>query len=381
MRCQRNKFIMSSGKTYLNCAYMSPMLKKVERAGIKGLKIKRSPHKLQPSDFFTGVDNLKRQFGNLINTTDYDRIVLIPSVSYGVGNVTNNIKLKESENVVLIGDQFPSNVYPWMSLTKKYKAKLKFVNKPKNSSKCGFMWNEAVLKSINEKTKVVSMGVVHWADGTIFDLEKIREKTNKVGAMLIVDGTQSIGTMPFDLTKVKPDALICAAYKWLMGPYGFGVAYYGNKFDDGLPIEESWINRKNSEDFSQLINYQEEYGAGSKRYSMGQQSSFINVNMLSAGIKQIQSWGVENIYNYITNITKPCFDMLDKSRVWFEEDEYRASHLFGLRPKNNLEKILKKIREKNIHISLRGDSIRVSPSVYNKQSDIERLFKCIAENA
>ena len=114
---------------------------------------------------------------------------------------------------------------------------------------------------------------------------------------------------------------------------------------------------------------------------MGQQSSFINVNMLSAGIKQIQSWGVENIYNYITNITKPCFDMLDKSRVWFEEDEYRASHLFGLRPKNNLEKILKKIREKNIHISLRGDSIRVSPSVYNKQSDIERLFKCIAENA
>ena len=154
---------MSSGKTYLNCAYMSPMLKKVERAGIKGLKIKRSPHKLQPSDFFTGVNNLKRQFGNLINTTDYDRIVLIPSVSYGVGNVTNNIKLKESENVVLIGDQFPSNVYPWMSLTKKYKAKLKFVNKPKNSSKCGFMWNEAVLKSINEKTKVVSMGVVHWA--------------------------------------------------------------------------------------------------------------------------------------------------------------------------------------------------------------------------
>ena len=73
-------------------------------------------------------------------------------------------------------------------------------------------------------------GVVHWADGTIFDLEKIREKTNKVGAMLIIDGTQSIGTMPFDLKKVKPDALICAAYKWLMGPYGFGVAYYGNNY-------------------------------------------------------------------------------------------------------------------------------------------------------
>ena len=64
------------------------------------------------------------------------------------------------------------------------------------------------------------MGMVHWADGTIFDLEKIRKKTKEVGALLIVDGTQSVGAMPFDVNKIKPDALVCAAYKWLMGPYG-----------------------------------------------------------------------------------------------------------------------------------------------------------------
>ena len=97
MKCQKNKFIMTGKKTYLNCAYMSPMLKKVEKAGIRGLKIKRNPQKLQPADFFKGVNNLKKQFGDLINTKSYDRIALIPSVSYGMGNVTNNIKMKNQK--------------------------------------------------------------------------------------------------------------------------------------------------------------------------------------------------------------------------------------------------------------------------------------------
>ena len=107
----------------------------------------------------------------------------------------------------------------------------------------------------------------------------------------------------------------------------------------------------------------------------------LNVEMLNEGIKQINKWGVDNVYNYIKAISTKYFDMLDKSKVWFEEDEYRGGHLFGLRPKNNLKKILKKIREKNIYISLRGDIIRVSPSVYNTERDVLKLFECVSENA
>ena len=102
--------------------------------------------------------------------------------------------------------------------------------------------------------------------------------------------------------------------------------------------------------------------------------------MLNEGIKQLNTWGINNVYDYIKSISTKYFDMLDKSKVWYEEDEYRGGHLFGLRPKKNLRKILRKIREKNIYISLRGDIIRVSPSVYNTERDILKLFKCISEN-
>ena len=381
MKCQKNKFNMTGKKVYLNCAYMSPMLKKVEKAGIRGIHFQRKPDKIMPEHFFNNIEEIKKSFAKLINCKNPDRIAYVPAASYGLANVTNNIKLEKGEHVVVVGDQFPSNVYPWMNLTKKYKGNLNFVLKDTSSKNPGRKWNEDILKAINKKTKVVSMGIVHWADGTIFDMKKIRKKTSENNALLIIDGTQSIGSMPFNLNEIQPDALVCAGYKWLMGPYGSGLAYYGKYFDDGKPIEESWINRKGSDDFSNLINYQDEYAKFAKRYSVGQQSNFINVEMLNEGIKQINKWGVDNVYNYIKAISTKYFDMLDKSKVWFEEDEYRGGHLFGLRPKNNLKKILKKIREKNIYISLRGDIIRVSPSVYNTEKDVLKLFECVSENA
>ena len=381
MNCQIDKFIIEGNKTYLNCAYMSPMLKIVEEAGINGLKTKRAPHNILPEDFFSGVNALKKAFAKLINLDKHERIAISSSVSYGLANITNNIQLKESDNIILIGDQFPSNVYPWMELTKKYNANLKFINKPNSENNAGRAWNKKILNSINKQTKVVAMGLLHWADGTIYDIEKIRKKTKEVDALLIIDGTQSIGVMPFDIKETQPDALICAGYKWLMGPYGIGLSYYGPFFDNGKPIEESWINRKNSEDFSNLINYEDEYGEYARRYSVGQQSNFINISMLKAGIDQLNHWGIENVYKYIESITTPCFPLLNKKNTWYEDSKFRSSHLFGIRPKKNLKKILEKIRENNIFISLRGDIIRVSPSVYNTKEDVQKLFECISENA
>ena len=381
MNCQIDKFIIEGNTTYLNCAYMSPMLKIVEEAGINGLKTKRAPHNILPEDFFSGVNALKKAFAKLINLDEHERIAISSSVSYGLANITNNIQLKESDNIILIGDQFPSNVYPWMELTKKYNANLKFINKPNSENNAGRAWNKKILNSINKQTKVVAMGLLHWADGTIYDIEKIRKKTKEVDALLIIDGTQSIGVMPFDIKETQPDALICAGYKWLMGPYGIGLSYYGPFFDNGKPIEESWINRKNSEDFSNLINYEDEYGEYARRYSVGQQSNFINISMLKAGIDQLNNWGVKNVYKYIESITTPCFPLLNRENTWYEDSKFRSSHLFGIRPKKNLKKILEKIRENNIFISLRGDIIRVSPSVYNTKEDVQKLFECISENA
>jgi selenocysteine lyase/cysteine desulfurase len=118
------------------------------------------------------------------------------------------------------------------------------------------------------------MGHIHWADGTLFDLVAIRKKAHSLGAKLIIDGTQSVGALPFSVQEIQPDALICAGYKWLMGPYSIGMAYYADSFNDGQPLEYNWINRLNSEDYSQLVNYQDSYKPKADKYSVGESSNF-----------------------------------------------------------------------------------------------------------
>ena len=377
MRCQKTKFILSKKVTYLNCAYMSPMLKKVEKAGVKGIKQKRKPYHITPIDFFKTSDLVKKRFSSIIDCKNHNRIAIIPSASYGLANVVNNISIKEKDEIILLDEQFPSNVYPWLNLKERSKAKLVFIKRPDTLIDSGKKWNEEILASITNKTKVVAIGNIHWACGTLVDLIAIRKKTAEVGALLIIDGTQSIGALPLSIEKIQPDALICAGYKWLMGPYSIGVAYYGNYFDKGIPIEDNWINRMGSENFSGLINYSDKYGELASRYNVGEQSNFILLPMLLAGLNQIESWGVKNIQDYCKNLISEEIKKVNQKKYWIEKENYRANHLFGIKQLDNKINLIEKLKSKKISVSIRGDKIRVSPHVYNDKREIKKLFECL----
>ena len=377
MRCQKTKFILSKKVTYLNCAYMSPMLKKVEKAGVKGIKQKRKPYHITPVDFFKTSDLVKKRFSSIIDCKNHNRIAIIPSASYGLANVVNNISIKEKDEIILLDEQFPSNVYPWLNVKERSKAKLVFIKRPDTLIGSGKKWNEEILAAITNKTKVVAIGNIHWACGTLFDLIAIRKKTAEVGALLIIDGTQSIGALPLSIEKIQPDALICAGYKWLMGPYSIGVAYYGNYFDKGIPIEDNWINRRGSENFSGLINYSDKYGELASRYNVGEQSNFILLPMLLAGLNQIESWGVKNIQDYCKNLISEEIKKVNQKKYWIEKENYRANHLFGIKQLDNKINLIEKLKSKKISVSIRGDKIRVSPHVYNDKREIKKLFECL----
>ena len=377
MRCQKTKFILSKKVTYLNCAYMSPMLKKVEKAGVKGIKQKRKPYHITPVDFFKTSDLVKKRFSSIIDCKNHNRIAIIPSASYGLANVVNNISIKEKDEIILLDEQFPSNVYPWLNVKERSKAKLVFIKRPDTLIGSGKKWNEEILAAITNKTKVVAIGNIHWACGTLFDLIAIRKKTAEVGALLIIDGTQSIGALPLSIEKIQPDALICAGYKWLMGPYSIGVAYYGNYFDKGIPIEDNWINRRGSENFSGLINYSDRYGELASRYNVGEQSNFILLPMLLAGLNQIESWGVKNIQDYCKNLISEEIKKVNQKKYWIEKENYRANHLFGIKQLDNKINLIEKLKSKKISVSIRGDKIRVSPHLYNDKREIKKLFECL----
>ena len=378
MNCQRDLFSLPDGQHYLNCAYMSPLLKAVETAGINGLRRKAAPAEITPADFFDPAEELRRAFARLVHTSP-ERIALVPAVSYGMGIVTYNLPLTPEQNVVIPGEEFPSNVYPWLEQCKRTRATLRRVDRPREACAPGTVWNTRFLEAIDTDTAVVALSSVHWTDGTLFELEQIGQRAREVGALFIVDGTQSVGALPFDFEQVQPDLLVCAGYKWLLGPYQYSFAAVGDRLLHGEPFEQNWINRKDSQHFSALINYQSEYQPGARRFDTGERSNFIMIPMLLAALKQINEWGVNNIQRYCAQLSAELGQALDGTPYTLAPPRERAAHLFGVRiaDTGQTPAILEALRQRAVYVSQRGTSIRVSPHVYNTEEDIMALAEAL----
>lgn len=380
LSCKKQLFDLDDSQHYINGAYMSPISKATEMVGLQAVSRKTKPYQISPSDFFTDITRLKGLFAQIIGCQTPESIALIPAVSYGMATVAQNLKACKGQNIVIAEAQFPSNVYAWHNLVAQQNLHLKTVPYPLEAAENrGKIWNERLLAAIDNNTILVALGHIHWANGTLFDLKALSKRAKEVGALLVIDGTQSVGALPFDVAEIQPDALVCGGYKWLMGAYSLGYAYYGSYFDNGKPLEESWTGRHNAEDFSSLTNYETAYKPLSTRYDMGEKSNFITVPMGISALSQLLEWGIQNIQDYAQLLTREAVPLWREKGYWVEDDAWRSHHLFGIQlPKGvAMQTLQTKLAARKILLSMRGDFIRISPNVYNDSNDIEVLTEVL----
>ena len=371
---QKQRFDIPEDITYLNTASQSPAFQAIYEAGLKGLKQKNRPYTILGSDYFEPVVQLKKLFATLVDVDDYNRIATIPSVSYGIATVTNNITLNEGDEILVIDEQFPSNYYSWKKLADTYNATIKTISPIRDEH-----WDTTIVAAITDKTAVVAMGHIHWSNGDLFDLKAISTKAKQHKALLIIDGSQSIGALPFSVKEIQPDALICAGYKWLFGPYGCAYAYFGKHFDHGQPLEENWSNRLNSENFSSLTNYQPEYKPLANRYTVGESGNFIYVKMQIVALQQVIEWAPKSIQEYCRSISLEATKQLIALGCQIKDPEHRTHHLFGIKiPEGSDINTLKAaLQKQHIFVSFRGPFIRISCHLFNTEHDFKHLVNCI----
>lgn len=376
---QSHLFELPKNGAYLNAAYMSPQLRSVTKVGIQALSRKSSPQEITVDDFFEDRQRVKFLFSELIGVGDPERIAVVPSVSYGMANAAANIPLSSGDEIVLIEEQFPSNVYTWKKAAYQAGARIRMVGPPPLEPGRGRLWNDRLLKAITKDTRAVALPHIHWADGTRYDLEAVRKKLDEQEGYLILDGTQSIGAFPFDNQAIQADVVICAGYKWLMGPYSIGVAYYNERFDSGDPIEDSWMNRLHSENFAGLTQYQQAYQPKAARYTVGESSNFVLIPMLAAALEQVLEWTPTRIQLYCKELIGPIIPAIRDKGYFVEEDAWRASHLFGmyLGPEMQMAELKTRLHQAGLFVSYRGEAIRISPHVYNTKADLDLLLNSL----
>jgi selenocysteine lyase/cysteine desulfurase len=369
---QRHLFDLPDDVAYLNIAYTAPLLHAAANAGRAAIQAKQNPWTISSNDFFSSVETVRNLFSGIVGC-DSDCVAIIPAVSYGIALAAKNLPLEEGQSIVVLDDQFPSNVYSWRSLASQKNAEVKTVLRPVDND-----WTAALLERIEDTTAIVAVANCHWTDGTLIDLEKIGELCRSKGAALVVDGIQSLGAMPFSVERVQPDFLVAGTHKWLLGPYSFGFCYVDPKWHDGMGLEENWMNRAASEDFSRLVDYRDNYQKGARRFDMGESSNFILSPIAAAALRQILDWGVENIAVTLQAKTDAIADRTREIGLVVAPGNARAPHLIGISKPGGFPKELPNLlAQEKIFVSVRGESIRIAPHVYTSEEDIERLFSAL----
>lgn len=301
----------------------------------------------------------------------------MPSVSYAIGVAAANLELEGGDEILMLAEQFPSNVYPWHTLAHQRGAIVRSVARPADGD-----WTSALLPAIGAQTRIAALPHAHWTDGTCLDLERIGRRCREAGCALVLDLTQSLGAVPFSVASVRPDFMVAAAYKWLLGPYGVSYLYVAPEHQQGEPLEQTWMGRAGSENFAGLVDYRDTYRPGARRFDAGEHSNFALLPMALAALQQIAAWTPQEISASLSQTTALVARRADELGFNIPSVGACSPHMLGLGYPGPLPTgLVEALEDARVYVSIRGSRIRVAPHLHVTEADIERFFAVLSRYA
>lgn len=168
-------------------------------------------------------ENTRDKIAKFINAKHREEIIFsknaseslnLIAYSYGLDN------LKKDDEIVLSIMEHHSNLVPWQMVAKKTESKLNYMYINGNFE----ISDEEIETKITDKTKIVGITHVSNVLGTINNIEKIIKYAHKKGAIVVVDGSQSIPHMEIDVQKLDADFFVFSGHK-MLAPLGIGILY------------------------------------------------------------------------------------------------------------------------------------------------------------
>ncbi len=368
----RKEFFDFGPVTYLNCAYHGPFPRVTAERIEQALELEINPTRLVTSHFFEMRERIRTRLGRVVGASP-DEIALIGSATQGIGIVAGGLEFQPGDEVVISSANFPSNLFTWINLRRRG-VKVR-VLKPER----GALAVEDVAAAMNERTRVLALDWVSYSNGVKTDLAAFGELAHRHGAIFVVDGTQAVGALPLDLKALPVDVLTAAAYKWLLAPYGTGFVYLRPELQRRLDLKAvTWLAVAGAEDFDALPSEEFTVTPTARRYDI---LAFLNMFGLEASLEFIERIGVDTIYAHCSRLLERLGEgLIKRGYTLAVNDPSRRSTILcfrGASPEATAA-LYRELKSRQIAVSLRHDMIRVSPHLYNDESDIDRLLAAAA---
>src|SRR6267143_6079966 len=212
----RQEWFEIEDATYLNLASQSLMPKVSIRAVQAALEANKNPHHNPDSTFLEVPNRLRASIAKLIGGKP-EEIALTSGASAGVAVVAYGLTWKPCDEVITAKGEFPLQDATWKPMEEREGLKLKIV-----SPRERFITADDLIAAISPRTRLVSVSLVRYDDGSLLDAPRVAEACRKQGALLLLDASQGCGAVPMDVNRLGADFMVSAGYKWLLGPFGTG---------------------------------------------------------------------------------------------------------------------------------------------------------------
>lgn len=318
--------------------------------------------------------NAKDEHEIVYTTGTTDSINLVAH-SYGLSN------LEEGDEIILTEMEHHANIVPWQMAAEKTGAVIKVI--PVTDS--GDLDMNAYKQLLNSKTKIVAVVHVSNALGTVNPVKEITELAHEHGAVVLVDGAQSVPHQKIDVQDIDCDFFAFSAHK-MCGPTGFGILYGKKHLLDNMPPY------RGGGDMIDKVSFEETtYNIAPFRFEAGTPPIAAAIG-LNESIKYLRDIGMQAIADYETDLIHYTVDRLkdiDGLRM-IGDSENRASaasFVFDNIHASDIGTIIDKrgVAVRTGHhcaqpILRRFDvpaTTRASIAFYNNKEDIDRLVDAI----
>jgi cysteine desulfurase / selenocysteine lyase len=353
----RQEFPALANWTYLNTATFGQLPRRTTEAVAKHFLHR---NELACSDFLEWFDDLERlrgKIGRLIHCASED-IAFIPNASTALGILLAGLDWRPGDRILTLEHEFPNNLYAPGLLNRAGVEPVECT------------W-ERFYDSVDSRTRLVAISSANYNTGFAPPLAQIADFLRERDVLLYIDGTQSLGALTFDASRIQPDMFAVHAYKWMISPNGAGFMYVHPKLRQRLrPNVLGWRSHRDWRNVDNLHHGVPELAKSAEKYEGGG-LPFALLFAMEASIDLMLEIGPELIEQRVLDLAGKAREMLREKGASVEE--WRSTIVAARFKSLDVSALARQLKGKRVLVAARRGQLRVSPHFYNNEQDLATL--------
>ncbi len=367
----RSLFPVLERKTYMNSCSYGALARPVREAFRQYLE-SREQHGSDWDWWVAKNEDIRQAMATFLGATT-DEIAITASASAGINALASSLDFHGTRNKVVISDfEFPTNGQIW------YAQGIRGAEVVRVPATDGYIPLENFAAVIDETTLLVAVTNVCYRNGARLDIAGIAELAHRNGALILVDGYQSLGSIQFDVASTDVDFLVGGNLKYLLGTAGIGFLYARQSLIGSLsPTVTGWFAQ---EDIGAMDHTAHRPASNARRFEAGT-PPVPNCYAAEAGIRLLLDIGMLPIEERIRRLAGAVIGRARDAgyRLVTPVEPERHAAMVNIAC-TDAEKMVAALSEQQVVTSCRDGALRISLHFYNNDQDIDHLFSELDRN-